>query len=615
MPTFKKICITTVVTWGCLNVSAYAQLGIGTTTPHQSAALEMQSSTQGLLPPRLTTIERDNIQNPSEGLLIYNTTEKRLQYFTGSGWEGSTASGTTSPLISTLRKCVGSSCSTNSMESSNDQSIVFKGCPAFANVLGFPTGGSNQYPSPPVSPNDLNNQYNSFFIGADKQIYDMQGMFHSSKGDAGVETVSKLIGNLLPTSEITTPVYRLQTEVPNAKWKMLSLHQGGTTTASLLLALEEDGRLFTYSLSDERKLSSKGYRSPAFGYPAFQEKYSSTISNLHTVTEIEGFDSSNHKAIWKYFYPTSIAGKSIGFLALNKNDNLWYSWGGSVGSAPDHQQLAATSELILRTPLGNNNNDRILNSLTPKPATILNDILKRHSTDIVDPKNSLFSPIKALDNNKGILFLTQDGILNYYSANNGANYRIALNNNNKITQFTYQSSQDLTILGEDGKIYSLSQALPEPNHKDQNLLVSNLFNNHPNNSNIKQIISTTGNGNFIYAIDNNGDLLLFTDKNNPTSSFGDFINLSIEENKRILPKIDFIRAAHGSTQLNSKSIKPSFVIKALNTNATMHLKGNNDITNLEYASGAMPLNEYGDLIQDSDLLSTRLLYSCQGHSY
>lgn len=65
---------------------SYAQVGIGTTTPDVSAALDLTSTTQGFLPPRLTTVQRDNIASSATGLVIYNTTTNALEYKTASGW-------------------------------------------------------------------------------------------------------------------------------------------------------------------------------------------------------------------------------------------------------------------------------------------------------------------------------------------------------------------------------------------------------------------------------------------------------------------------------------------------------------------------------------------------
>ncbi|HEV2067870.1 MAG TPA: glycosyl hydrolase family 28-related protein [Thermomicrobiales bacterium] len=69
------------------------RVGIGTTAP--AAALDVASSTQGFLPPRMTTEQRDAIQTPPEGSLIYNITTKRLNFHDGTQWQepGATVGG------------------------------------------------------------------------------------------------------------------------------------------------------------------------------------------------------------------------------------------------------------------------------------------------------------------------------------------------------------------------------------------------------------------------------------------------------------------------------------------------------------------------------------------
>ncbi len=63
-----------------------SNLGIGTTSPHASAITEMNSTTKGFLPPRMTTVQRDAIAAPAIGLVIFNTTTNCLNFFMGSGW-------------------------------------------------------------------------------------------------------------------------------------------------------------------------------------------------------------------------------------------------------------------------------------------------------------------------------------------------------------------------------------------------------------------------------------------------------------------------------------------------------------------------------------------------
>ncbi|MBL0325200.1 MAG: hypothetical protein IPP61_08470 [Cytophagaceae bacterium] len=63
-------------------------VGIGTSTPDQSAVLDIQSANKGLLIPRLTVDQRNNIASPANGLMIYQTNEKSGFYFyDGDAWK------------------------------------------------------------------------------------------------------------------------------------------------------------------------------------------------------------------------------------------------------------------------------------------------------------------------------------------------------------------------------------------------------------------------------------------------------------------------------------------------------------------------------------------------
>jgi hypothetical protein len=74
-----------------LTASTYAQVGIGTTTPAASAALDITSTTKGLLIPRMTAAQRDAITSPSQGLIIFCTDctlgEGELQIKLTSSWK------------------------------------------------------------------------------------------------------------------------------------------------------------------------------------------------------------------------------------------------------------------------------------------------------------------------------------------------------------------------------------------------------------------------------------------------------------------------------------------------------------------------------------------------
>jgi hypothetical protein len=64
---------------------------VGTTAnvsdPNLSAVLEASSTTQGFLPPRMTTTEKNAISSPAAGLVVYDTTLNKLCVRTASTWE------------------------------------------------------------------------------------------------------------------------------------------------------------------------------------------------------------------------------------------------------------------------------------------------------------------------------------------------------------------------------------------------------------------------------------------------------------------------------------------------------------------------------------------------
>ena len=66
---------------------SYAQVGINTNTPDGSSALDIESTTRGILIPRLTEIQRDAITTPATGLMIYQTNQiSGFYFYDGASW-------------------------------------------------------------------------------------------------------------------------------------------------------------------------------------------------------------------------------------------------------------------------------------------------------------------------------------------------------------------------------------------------------------------------------------------------------------------------------------------------------------------------------------------------
>jgi hypothetical protein len=51
-----------------------------------SAILDIYSTNQGFLPPRMTTTQKSNITTPAEGLNVYDSTNKSMSYYNGTQW-------------------------------------------------------------------------------------------------------------------------------------------------------------------------------------------------------------------------------------------------------------------------------------------------------------------------------------------------------------------------------------------------------------------------------------------------------------------------------------------------------------------------------------------------
>lgn len=64
-----------------ISATGYTQIGIGTTTPALSSILDIESTTQGLLAPRMTTSQRTAIASPANGLMVFDTTVGALYHY------------------------------------------------------------------------------------------------------------------------------------------------------------------------------------------------------------------------------------------------------------------------------------------------------------------------------------------------------------------------------------------------------------------------------------------------------------------------------------------------------------------------------------------------------
>lgn len=78
---FLLICVFT------FSIGAWGQsVGIGTASPNASAALDIKSTTKGILLPRMTTAQRNAIMAPAAGLLVFDLDKSTFYLYDGDQW-------------------------------------------------------------------------------------------------------------------------------------------------------------------------------------------------------------------------------------------------------------------------------------------------------------------------------------------------------------------------------------------------------------------------------------------------------------------------------------------------------------------------------------------------
>jgi hypothetical protein len=131
----KKI-ITTLAFSLFVNLAIHAQnnVGIGTTSPDASAKLDVSSTTQGMLIPRMTETQRLLIATPATGLMVYQTNANVGFYFyNGTAWTS----------LTTTADNLGNHTATQNLAMGNNSITAANNITA----TGTATLGGNAYPT------------------------------------------------------------------------------------------------------------------------------------------------------------------------------------------------------------------------------------------------------------------------------------------------------------------------------------------------------------------------------------------------------------------------------------------------------------------------------------
>ena len=69
-----------------ININAQVAINTDGSVPDPSSILDIKSTDSGILIPRMTAQQRDNISSPATGLLVYVTDNNQFYYFDGNSW-------------------------------------------------------------------------------------------------------------------------------------------------------------------------------------------------------------------------------------------------------------------------------------------------------------------------------------------------------------------------------------------------------------------------------------------------------------------------------------------------------------------------------------------------
>lgn len=148
---------------------AQNNVGINNNTPDASAALDVTSTTQGMLVPRMTKAQRDvinpvsGVSTPAAGLLIYQTDNTPgFYYYTGTAWTALNSSSGGGAGLQLLADKTGGTGETPPVASTVTPSVI-----AFNNILTAPGNGNTWTGN------------NTFTVGAGQGgIYMVQARLH-----------------------------------------------------------------------------------------------------------------------------------------------------------------------------------------------------------------------------------------------------------------------------------------------------------------------------------------------------------------------------------------------------------------------------------------------------
>lgn len=141
----KKITSTIIACITALTTFSQNNIGIGTTSPAASAALDITSTTKGLLIPRMTTAERTAIASPAKGLMVFDNTTSTYWFYNGSAWAEITGGGNSNFSLPYSGSVASTSAALNIANTGDGKAITASSTSSFTAAIEATGNGTGGY--------------------------------------------------------------------------------------------------------------------------------------------------------------------------------------------------------------------------------------------------------------------------------------------------------------------------------------------------------------------------------------------------------------------------------------------------------------------------------------
>jgi uncharacterized protein (TIGR02145 family) len=303
-------------------VFTQAQVGVGTSSPHASAKLEVSSTNQGFLPPRMTTVQRNAISNPASGLVIFNTTSNALNiYFSGAWYQLSTSlpSGSIATLITA---------------SPTDNGTLTAGTPAsgVSTVVSYTGGNGEAYSGETVNSTSVTGltatlSAGTFAVGNGNLTYNISG----TASGAGTASFDLNIGGQSGTiSRTVTTAFTCGTSTVTFTYRSQSVTYGTAVGANGTCWLDRNMGA-TQAATSSTDANSYG---DLFQWGRLDDGHQ--IRNSSTTSNFSSFDNPNNGGL--FITTEGTDWRSGG------NNNLWQGVNGINNPCPTGWRVPTEAE-------------------------------------------------------------------------------------------------------------------------------------------------------------------------------------------------------------------------------------------------------------------------------